>query len=124
MVDGTGTVYSTYHWQAAAAPRCSFPHNHSHVFAERVLPDGWNATLHEFAVERSMTHVAFALDGVVVLNATKDDPQPRRPVFWNVPWYLILNTVLGGGWPGDVGPETALPIRHEIDYVRLARPLW
>ena len=57
-----------------------------------------------------------ALDGQVLLNASK------QPKFFDVPWYLILNTALGGGWPGSVTNETAFPITHEIDYVRVARP--
>ena len=43
--------------------------------------------------------------------------------FWNVPFYLILNTALGGGWPGSVNASTILPARHRIDYVRVSRPV-
>ena len=79
------------------------------------LPPGWNTTFHEFSVERGAAHVAFALDGEVTLNVT-------TAAFWNVPFYLILNTALGGGWPGAVNASTRLPARHRIDYVRVSRP--
>jgi len=120
MVNGEGDAFSTYHWQAPAAPKCSFPENHSHVYSRTGLAKGWNATLHEFAVERGSSHIAFAVDGVVALNATRSDPPARRPVLWDVPFYLILNTAIGGGWPGSPSPQTIFPIRHEIDYVRVA----
>ena len=125
MVDGDGKLYSTYHWQDAGAPPCAYPKFHSHVFSNSTLARGWNATLHEFAVERGAAHVAFALDGKVVLNASAADPstpKAKRPVFSAVPWYLILNTAIGGGWPGPATADTAFPLRHEIDYVRVARP--
>ena len=121
MVDGDGTVYSTYHWQAEGAPKCDYPRNHSHVYASAKLAPGWNGTLHEFAVERGAVHVAFALDGQVLLNATSADPKPaHRPRLVDARWFLLLNTAIGGGWPGPPQPATALPVTHEIDYVRWA----
>ena len=114
MVKADGTLYSTYHWQDRGT-KCAFPKNHSHIYAQRNLPN-WNGTLHEFAVERGDGHVAFALDGEVVLNSSK-------PVFTrSVAWYLLLNTAIGGGWPGSPTAATAMPITHEIEYVRVARP--
>lgn len=122
MVDGDGKLYSTYHWQDAGAPACAFPKNHSHVYSNSTLAPGWNTTLHEFAVERGSTHIAFALDGKVVLNTSRTNPPVRQPVFTDVPWYLIMNSAIGGGWPGPPTIDTVFPIRHEIDYVRVARP--
>jgi len=120
MIDGGGTagdgaVYSTYHWQTTyPARKCAYPAGHEHVYASQRLAVGWNETMHEFAVERGQGHVAFALDGHVLLNASNAS-------FFDVPWYLILNTAIGGGWPGPVTPRTAFPISHQIDYVRVAR---
>ena len=67
-------------------------------------------------MERGEAHVAFALDGAVTLNVT-------TAAFWNVPFYLILNSALGGGWPGSVNASTILPARPRIDYVRVSRPV-
>ena len=116
MVDGAGHTYSTYHWQTGY-PRlkCAFPHNHSHVYALNDLGDDWNVTFHEWAVERRADEIAFAVDG-------KETLRTKKPLFWDVPWYLILNTAIGGGWPGSPTPDTSFPITHEIEYVRVARP--
>lgn len=35
------------------------------------------------------------------------------------PHYLILNTAVGGGWPGDPDETTVFPQYHDIDYVRV-----
>ena len=71
MVNGEGDAFSTYHWLAPAAPKCSFPENHSHVYSRTGLAKGWNATLHEFAVERGSSHIAFAVDGVSTMRAAR-----------------------------------------------------
>ena len=96
--------------------RCAFPKDHLSNYTNASLPAGWNATQHEWAVELGTSHVAFALDGKVMLNVTA--PYTK---FWDVPWYLILNTAIGGSWPGSPTDATALPIVHKIDYVRVAR---
>ena len=114
MVSGSGVSESTYHWQES--PNCSYPAGHHQQHVDLPLPPGWNTTFHEFSVERGPAHVAFALDGAVTLNVT-------TAAFWNVPFYLILNTALGGGWPGSVNASTILPARHRIDYVRVSRPV-
>lgn len=35
------------------------------------------------------------------------------------PHYLILNTAIGGGWPGNPDSTTVFPQYHDIDYVRV-----
>ena len=116
MVDGDGIAYSTYHWQdGVPAQKCAFPKNHKSVFAQATLAKGWNETLHEWAVEHGEKHVAFVLDGKVILNTSS----PR--FYSSVAWYLILNTAIGGIWPGSPTPDTAFPVTHEIDYVRVSR---
>ena len=44
-----------------------------------------------------------------------------KPVFWDVPWYLIINTAIGGGWPGPPNGSTLFPVHHAVDYVRVSR---
>eukprot|EP00038_Savillea_parva_P001783 m.107310 g.107310 ORF g.107310 m.107310 type:complete len:216 (+) comp10620_c1_seq1:689-1336(+) len=120
MVDGSGMYEATYHWQTTfPTSNCSYPTGHEHQYTAAPLGPDWNTTYHEYAVERSQTHVAFVLDGVTRLNATlKSVP---KPVFWDVNWYLILNTAVGGGWPGAANASTRLPARHVIDYVKVSR---
>ena len=37
----------------------------------------------------------------------------------HTPHYLILNTAVGGGWPGNPDSTTVFPQYHDIDYVRV-----
>ena len=64
-------------------------------------------------------HVAFVLDGEVQINITRGTTP--APVFWDVPFYLIMNTAIGGGWPGPPNATTRWPIQHLIEYVRVSR---
>ena len=119
MVNGNGLYEATYHWQTTF-PRsnCSYPKGHFQQHTAAALGPDWNQTMHEFAVERGVSHVAFALDGRVMLNITQGT-RPS-PVFWDVPFYLILNTAIGGGWPGSPNASTVFPAHHLVDYVRIA----
>jgi len=119
MVNGDGAGWSTYHWQTTwPAHNCSYPKGHLSTSAHTLLT-AWNATFHEFAVERAETYLAFVYDGVTVLN-TSGAGGPR-PLLWDVPFYLIVNTALGGGWPGEPTAATALPAVHTIDSVTVSR---
>ena len=44
-------------------------------------------------------------------------------MFWDPAggWYLILNTAVGGGWPGPPSAATVFPALHAIDYVRVSQ---
>lgn len=119
MVSGTGTVYSTYHWQTDFPnTTCAFPKNHEHVWGEEVLGEDWADEFHEFGVERSSDHIMFSVDGSVIVNASV---QSDKLMLWPKPFYLILNTAVGGHWPGEPDNRTVSPTNHVIDYVRLAR---
>jgi beta-glucanase (GH16 family) len=37
----------------------------------------------------------------------------------HAPHYLILNTAVGGSWPGNPDSTTTFPQYHDIDYVRV-----
>ena len=79
MVNGAGTWYGTYHWQSAfPTANCTFPQNHGSLGASHPLPD-FATTFHEFAVERGSDHVAFVLDGAVMVNITKKSPAGHNP---------------------------------------------
>mmetsp|Transcript_7591 Transcript_7591/g.16317 ORF Transcript_7591/g.16317 Transcript_7591/m.16317 type:complete len:287 (-) Transcript_7591:40-900(-) len=120
MVNGDGMWYGTYHWQTDFPQgNCSFPQNHKSQANGKQLPT-WNSEYHEYAVERGLDHVAFVVDGEVRINITRDTTP--SPVYWDVPWYLILNTAVGGGWPGSPNASTVFPAYHYIDYVRVSRP--
>ncbi len=83
------------------------------------MPETWSSAFHEYAVEHDKFHVAYVIDGVTRLNVSTSDP--AAPLFWPMPFYLILNTAVGGGWPGSPNATTALPTKHVIDYVKVAQ---
>lgn len=123
MVNGDGTLWATYHWQDNwPASKCAYPDGHQHVYAEytemATAQQSWATEFHEYGVERSADYVAFSIDGQVLLNSTTSD---LDVLLWPMPFYLILNTAVGGGWPGEPDERTLSPALHVIDYVRLAR---
>ena len=112
MINGDGLLHGTYHWSNDTV--CG--HNQG-AGNHTVLPPDWATGFHEYAVEYSDNHVAFVVDGYTYSNVTQDD----GAVFFDVPWYVILNTAVGGPWPRPVGNETVLPTYHRIDYVRVSQ---
>jgi beta-glucanase (GH16 family) len=119
MIDGDGVAHGTYHWETTfPAHPCSYPKGHKDVTASQVIKS-FATEFHEYAVEHSHTHVAYVYDGVTILN--KSSTSPEKPIFWPPPFYLILNTAIGGSWPGPPSEKTVFPTEHRIDYVRVSR---
>lgn len=109
----------TYHWQTTwPAKNCSYPVGHKSVHECTALPSDWGSTYHEFAVEHTQDYLAFVVDSKVMVNTSKDDAQ--APLFWDMPFFLILNTAIGGAgtWAKPPNAETHWPAYHRIDYVR------
>lgn len=120
MVDGNGVVYGTYHWETTwPAKNCSYPAGHQHVFGQRNMSADWGNAFHEYAVERSASHVAYIYDGTVLVNASANATDPAAPLLWPFPFYFILNTAVGGSWPGNATSSTVFPTYYTIDSVRV-----
>ena len=99
MISGQGVGYATYHYETTwPTQTCQYPKGHLEVTNNVTLPF-WNSTYHEFAMERSSDYIAFVYDGVTILNSSGMSPPP---LLWDMPFYLIMNTAVGGGWPGPV----------------------
>jgi beta-glucanase (GH16 family) len=98
-------VYFTNHWGTAAAPR-----NQSSSFSG---PD-FSADFHVFAAEWYPDRVDFFVDGVK--HATHRSNIPQMPMF------MIINTAVGGLWPGNPDGTTVFPQRTNVDYVRVYEP--
>mmetsp|Transcript_60352 Transcript_60352/g.168625 ORF Transcript_60352/g.168625 Transcript_60352/m.168625 type:complete len:547 (+) Transcript_60352:52-1692(+) len=121
MVNGDGNVYSTYHWMSSwpDGERCgAFDDFHESDAHRAYLPDDWSTAFHEYAVERSHDQISFAIDGRVVFRTSE---KMQGFTLSRAPFFLILNTAIGGDWPGEPSAETEFPARHVIDYVRAAR---
>lgn len=94
-------VYMTHHWGA-------WP-NVSHYGCDFSGPD-FSQGYHTFTIEWTPDHINWYVDGV--LRCFASSPIPDRPM------YIILNTAVGGDWPGNPNAQTVFPQYTEIDYVR------
>eukprot|EP00656_Telonema_subtile_P051062 TRINITY_DN6781_c0_g1_i1.p1 TRINITY_DN6781_c0_g1~~TRINITY_DN6781_c0_g1_i1.p1 ORF type:complete len:287 (+),score=18.73 TRINITY_DN6781_c0_g1_i1:145-1005(+) len=119
MINGDGTTHGTYHWQVNGS--CGDPHP---SLGGSTSVASWASAYHEYAVEYSLTHMAWALDGIVFNSiCTANVSSTGLPAtFFDVPYYMILNSAIGGPWPNPVTNKTVLPAYHYIDYVRIAQP--
>ena len=66
---------------------------------------------HLFALEWEPQQLRWFIDGKLIHSTTNGIP--------HTPHYLILNTAVGGAWPGNPDETTVFPQFHEIDYVRV-----
>jgi hypothetical protein len=71
----------------------------------------YSAGFHTFSVDWSPGRIEWQIDGVPRFWMTNHIPQE--------PFYIILNTAVGGDWPGNPDHTTQFPQHHEIDYVRV-----
>mmetsp|Transcript_79956 Transcript_79956/g.242717 ORF Transcript_79956/g.242717 Transcript_79956/m.242717 type:complete len:378 (+) Transcript_79956:61-1194(+) len=122
MINGDGQVYNTYHWMSSwPGQKCAdFSTYHKSSARSTRMPATWSSDFHEYAVERSPDHVAYVVDGQVILNATTASLGTQLS---HTPFFLVLNTAIGGPWPGEPTSSTSLPLEHAIDYVRVARKI-
>lgn len=119
MVNGNGRYEATYHWQNNwPAEKCKFPQNHGAFTTNFSIPD-FGTAFHEYAMERGKDYLAFVVDGKTMTNVTRSDA--KKPLFWDMPFYLILNSAVGGKWPGPATEQTVFPTHHLIDYVRVSQ---
>ncbi|CAK9002962.1 unnamed protein product [Durusdinium trenchii] len=109
MVSGDGTVYNTYHWMSSwPQQRCAkFDTYHKSAASSRRIRS-YSSDFHEYAVERSMDHISYAVDGKVVGRFSSEEHGFQIS---SSPFFLILNTAIGGAWPGSPQPdETRMPV--------------
>lgn len=99
------TIYMTHHF--GAWPNVQ---NHGGTYT------GPNYALdyHTYAVEWSPTRIDWKIDGVVRFSSTDNIPKE--------PFYIILNTAVGGDFDGNPNGSTVFPQYHMIDYVRVYMP--
>ena len=77
------------------------------------LPNGktYADDFHIFSLEWEPNEIRWYVDGKLVHKTVNGVP--------HTPHYLILNTAVGGGWPGNPDSTTTFPQYHDIDYVRI-----
>ncbi|MCP4248902.1 MAG: family 16 glycosylhydrolase [bacterium] len=94
-------VYMTHHWG-------SWPNVQSH--GGRFVGPDFSVGFHTFAIEWQPGRIDWSVDGVVRFTSTTSMPEE--------PFFGILNTAVGGDWPGNPDASTVFPQHHEIEYVR------
>lgn len=128
MIDGNGLTHATYHWRerevGGCGDKCPNGTECPHPSHGADHPDKADATtFHEYAVEYGPDHISFAFDGQVFETITRNTTGAgQHAEFFDVPYYMILNTAVGGPWPGEPTAQTKFPLFHTIDYVRIAQP--
>ena len=134
MINGDGVTHATYHWRRSEIGGCGDNDKNgnpsAHPSYSKQARDSHDATeWHEYAVEYSHDHISFAFDGTVISHITNESvatnhpkPASQKAEFFDVPYYMILNTAVGGPWPGEPNEKTVFPTYHYIDYVRVSQP--
>jgi len=87
----------------------TWPHNR-HEGTRYTGPD-FTKGFHTFAIEWEPEEIRWYVDGVQRFSTRKNIPQE--------PFYIILNTAVGGNLPGNPDKTTVFPQYHDIDYVRV-----
>lgn len=100
----TNTLYGTIHY-------CSFDGT------RRSSSGTWRGTVdftkdfHIYALEWEPDSIRWFIDGNLIYTTTNGIPHK--------PHYIILNTAIGGSWPGNPDSTTIFPQYHDIDYIRV-----
>ncbi len=110
-------LHVTYHWDSNyPAKNCTYRDS---SVGGQVRVAEWDTQFHEYAVEYDRHSISFFLDGVLVSNSSNAHP-PTPVQYADVPFFLILNTAVGGPWPQPVNSSTHFPTHHVVDYVRVS----
>ncbi len=98
----TQTIVGTLHWG-------KWPHN-KHYSGIYRGPD-FSKDFHIFAIEWEPDEIRWYVDNKQYSSVKAYIPHQ--------PFYIILNTAVGGNMPGDPDETTVFPQYHRIDYVRV-----
>ncbi len=71
----------------------------------------YSKDFHVYTLEWEPDSIKWYIDDELIYTTTDGIP--------HTPHYLILNTAVGGNWPGNPDSTTIFPQFHDIDYVRV-----
>ena len=119
MVNGGGTAYGTYwYWGAGgggpAGSNCSGPPVRAGPSGARKVLDFWTE-FHEYAMEWTPRGLTFFVDMQPFRTFTDPATMPVNA------HYMMLNSAVGGAWPGSPNASTVFPAYHYIDFVRVSQ---
>ena len=78
------------------------------------VPDYWEQ-FHEYAIEWTPKGLTYYVDQTAYKSYTDPKQLPVNPHF------MMLNSAVGGPWPGSPNAKTVFPAYHYIDYVRVSQ---
>jgi beta-glucanase (GH16 family) len=97
-------IYGTFHYHAFDGQKKSS----SGTLKGNV---DYTKDFHIYALEWEPDELRWFVDGQLIHSTKEGIP--------HAPHYLILNTAVGGQWPGNPDDKTVFPQYHDIDYVRV-----
>lgn len=116
IMEHVGYQPDTFHFNIHTQ---SFNHTIGTNKGDKIFAPDATTAFHVFAAEWDSTRIRFFLDSVQTFEFIKPSDKLEEWPFAQ-PHYLILNLAFGGAWGGRKGVDTAaLPVRYEIDYVRV-----
>lgn len=102
-------VHHSYHW--GPLPEGTKPWSVDQTATASTRSTDFSQAFHEFAVEWTPDAIRWFVDGDLSFEHVGATP--------DVPMYLILNTAVGGHWPGYPDDSTVFPQSLQIDRVRV-----
>lgn len=104
------SVYMTNHWKVD-----QWQSDDLHRLRNKryTSPANLTAGFHTYTIEWEPGKLRWLIDGVERFASTSSVPDKA--------FYLVLNTAIGGDWPGKPDASTVFPQHHDIDYVRVYR---
>lgn len=104
----------------SAAPDDPHPHANFTKDAPYDLPGGaaFRDGYHLFQMLWAKDSFSFYIDGALYETRTAAE-YGKDPWPFNAPFFLLLDTAVGGNWPGKPDPTTVFPQRMLVDYIRV-----
>ncbi len=102
------TIHMSTHW--GPLPPGVSPWDVGQTATGHFSGSDFTKDFHVFSLEWYPDSLRWLIDDTVRFSSTRGIPHE--------PMYLIMNTAIGGFWPGSPDESTVLPQYHDIDYVR------
>jgi len=119
MINGKNTLYGTYHWNQQF-PTKSCIYTGTQLGGSLTISPNFGTQYAEYSVEWGQDYIIWQYNGEPYYNITANSGNPH-PLFPPSAMYWLLNTAVGGPWPGPPGPNTMFPTYQYIDYVAVAQ---
>ena len=97
-------IYGTNHY-------CDYDGKRRSTSGKEVSAEDFSRDFHVYALEWEPDSIRWYIDGKLYHSTASGVP--------HTPHYIILNTAIGGSWPGNPDSTTVFPQFHDIDYVRV-----